>query len=86
MPSAGSKNRKILKNGKGYFWIKKCGRAALEIPGHHHAVVAEVVAEVEMIRGGICGDVEAPHGAAPRGGPDVKKCLLPFHGKLFNDG
>jgi len=27
-----------------------------------------------------------PHGAAPQGGLDGKNCLLPFHGKLFNDG
>ena len=104
---------------------------------HHHAVVAEVVSQVEMIGGSICGDVEGdvtvlqeqsaltavvdhvsavvhaaqlvrrgnsphgvrpggpaaevvrrfpPHGAAPMGDLDVKNCLQPLHGKLFNDG
>ena len=107
------------------------------VPGHHHAVVAQVVAEVEVVGGRICGDVEGdvsvlkqhpalaavidhvsavvhaaqlvrwrncphnvlaggpaaevvrrapPHGAAPLGDLDVKNCLQPLHGKLFNDG
>ena len=102
-----------------------------------HADVAQVVAEVEMIGGRVCLQVEGnkavlqkkppltavvdhvsavvhaaqlvrrgnsphgvhsgspaaevvrrfpPHGAAPLGDMDVKNCLQPLHGKLFNDG
>ena len=107
------------------------------VMSHHYAVVAQVVAEVEVVGGRIClqveGDVSVlkehpalsavvdhvsavvhaaqlvrrgnsphgvrpggpaaevvrrfpPHGAAPMGDLDVKNCLQPLHGKLFNDG